>query len=99
MMPRDIAGEKVGIVIDKLQDSQPDRIALRIPCANGPCQEPALHVVSGNFDYPEKVKSKMPGVGFRWETRTESFLLYFCRDHRDKWLRKKTVVTVGGGLL
>ncbi len=98
-MPRDIAGEKVGIVLDKLQGTQSDRIALRIPCANGPCQEPALHVVSGHFDYPENVKSKIPGMGSRWETRRESFLLYFCRNHRNKWLRKNTEVHVGGGLI
>jgi hypothetical protein len=89
----------VNNTITKLEDSQNQRQALKMPCANGPCQEPAVHVVSGHFDYPEKVKARRTTEGFRWVTRTESFLLYFCRDHRNKWLRKGTEVNVGGGLI
>ncbi len=97
-MPKWDGAKMVNQTISKLEDTQDQRAALKMPCANGPCQEPAVHVVSGNFDYPEKVESRV-GQGFRWETQRASFLLYFCRDHRNKWLRKNTTVYVGGGLI
>ena len=94
-MPRWTGEQAVDATIEKLELGQ----ALKLPCANGPCKNPAVHVVSGNFDYPEKVKARRTEEGFRWVTRTESFLLNLCPDHRDKWLRKTTTVTVGGGLI
>jgi len=94
-MPKWVGKEKVERTMKKIR-----RLTeLQMPCANGPCESPAIHVVSGHFDYPEKVESKIPGKGSRWESRRESFLLYMCRDHRDKWLRKNTEVHVGGGLI
>lgn len=87
--------EAVNHTVDKLHQLQ----ELKMPCANGPCQNPAIHVVAGTFSYPEKVRSGKPDKGFRWEVRVESFLLYMCRDHRNKWLRSNAEFTVGRGLL
>lgn len=94
-MPKWTGAEAVNRTMEKLQRIR----SLQMPCANGPCQNPAVHVVSGTFDYFEKVESKIPRRGPRWVTNRSSFLLYMCRDHRNKWLRKNTEVQVGGGLI
>jgi hypothetical protein len=71
----------------------------QIPCQASACKDPAIHIVTGYINYKEKVNRMKPLKGFRWEDRSEGFMLFLCRDHRNKWIRRGSELALGGSLI
>lgn len=68
------------------------------PCAVQNCTNTACHIVKTKFTYYKKVHSP-PSEGYRWLPRDEMILLYVCREHRNKWIRRGTTLTKEGAVL
>jgi hypothetical protein len=71
---------------------------VNVPCAVQNCHNEACHVVKTKFTFYEQVQGA-PNEGYRWVPRDEHIMLYVCPDHRNKWIRRGTTLTMEGAVL
>lgn len=69
-----------------------------MPCSAQGCYDNAIHVVTAKFTYHEK-RWDASIQASRWVPDEESVVLYLCRKHRNRWIRRSTTIKKGETLL